>query len=97
MLFVGMFAQVHIWTGESVESTAIPVQALVDEAGQDVAYVMLGGESFERRVLQLGIREGDYVQVKSGIEPGERIVTRGAYLVRLAAAAPAAAGHGHAH
>jgi len=59
--------------------------------------VMLGGESFERRVLRLGIRDGDYVQVKSGLEPGERIVTRGAYLVRLAAASPAEAGHGHAH
>lgn len=96
-LRVGMFAQVHIWAGESVEDTAIPVRALVDEAGQDVAYVMLGGESFERRVLRLGVREGDYVQVKSGLEPGERVVTRGAYLVRLAAASPAEAGHGHAH
>ena len=96
-LRVGMFAQVHIWAGERVEDTAIPAQALVDEAGQDVAYVMLGGESFERRVLRLEVREGDYVQVKSGLEPGERIVTRGAYLVRLAAASPAEAGHGHAH
>jgi RND family efflux transporter MFP subunit len=96
-LRVGMFARVHIWTGEQVEDAAIPAQAVVDEAGQDVAYVMLGGESFERRVLRLGVREGGYVQVKSGLAPGERIVTRGAYLVRLAAASPAEAGHGHAH
>jgi membrane fusion protein, heavy metal efflux system len=96
-LRVGMFAQVHIWTGEAVESVALPVRALVDEAGQDVAYVMLGGESFERRVLRLGVREGGYVEVKSGIQAGERVVTRGAYLVRLAAASPAEAGHGHAH
>ncbi|MEW7988137.1 MAG: efflux RND transporter periplasmic adaptor subunit [Candidatus Thiodiazotropha sp.] len=96
-LRVGMFTRVHIWSGERIEDVAIPVQALVEEAGQDVAYVMLGGESFERRVVKLGIREGGYVQVKSGLEPGERIVTRGAYLVRLAAASPAEAGHGHAH
>ncbi|MGC1952953.1 MAG: efflux RND transporter periplasmic adaptor subunit [Gammaproteobacteria bacterium] len=96
-LRVGMFAQVHIWTGETVEDAAVPVEALTDEAGQPVVYVMRGGESFERRVLRLGIREGGYVQVRSGLEPGERIVTRGAYLVRLAAASPAAAGHGHAH
>ena len=51
----------------------------------------------ERRVVRLGIRDGDYVQVESGVESGERIVTRGAYLVRLAAASPAEAGHGHAH
>ncbi|MDT8320189.1 MAG: efflux RND transporter periplasmic adaptor subunit [Xanthomonadales bacterium] len=96
-LRVGAFAAAHIWTGAQQQDTAIPVQALIDEAGQDIAYVMLGGESFERRVLRLGIRDGAYVQVKSGLAPGERIVTRGAWLVRLAAASPAEAGHGHAH
>ena len=80
-----------------MEDVAVPIEAVTDEAGQNVVYVMLGGESFERRILRLGIRDGGYVQVKSGLEPGERIVTRGAYLVRLAAASPAEAGHGHAH
>ena len=97
LLRVGMFAEVRVWAGESVDDLAVPTSAIVDEAGQDVVYVMLGGESFERRVLRLGIRDGDYVQVLSGLEPGERIVTRGAYLVRLAGASPDAAGHGHAH
>jgi len=96
-LRVGMFADVRIATGESAEDTAIPVSAIVEEAGQDVVYAMLGGESFERRVVRLGIRDGDYVQVVEGVEPGERVVTVNAYLVRLAGASPAAAGHGHAH
>ncbi|MEN7973381.1 MAG: efflux RND transporter periplasmic adaptor subunit [Verrucomicrobiota bacterium] len=96
-LRVGMFAEVRVWAGESIEGLAVPASAIVDEAGQDIAYVMLGGEAFERRVLRLGIRDGDYLQVLSGLEPGERVVTRGAYLVRLAGASPAAAGHGHAH
>jgi RND family efflux transporter MFP subunit len=96
-LRVGMFADVRIATGESAEDTALPVSAIVEEAGQDVVYVMLGGESFERRVVRLGIRDGDYVQVIEGIEPGERVVTVNAYLVRLAGSSPAAAGHGHAH
>jgi membrane fusion protein, heavy metal efflux system len=97
LLRVGMFADVRIATGERAEDLAVPVSAIVDEAGQDVVYVMLGGESFERRVVRLGIRDGDHVQVLSGLAPGERVVTRGAYLVRLAGATPAAAGHGHAH
>jgi RND family efflux transporter MFP subunit len=96
-LRVGMFADVRIATGESAEDTALPVSAIVEEAGQDVVYVMLGGESFERRVVRLGVRDGDYVQVIEGIEPGERVVTVSAYLVRLAGSSPAAAGHGHAH
>jgi RND family efflux transporter MFP subunit len=96
-LRVGMFADVRVSTGDSADDTAVPVAAVVEEAGQDVVYVMRGGESFERRVVRLGIRDGDYVQVIEGVAPGERVVTRGAYLVRLAGSAPAAAGHGHAH
>ncbi len=97
LLRVGMFAEVRVWAGDSTEGLAVPASAIVDEAGQDVVYVMLGGESFERRVLRLGFRDGDSIQVQSGLAAGERIVIRGAYLVRLAGASPAAAGHGHAH
>jgi membrane fusion protein, heavy metal efflux system len=56
-----------------------------------------GGEAFERRVLQLGVRDGDWVEVRSGIADGERVVSKGAYQVRLAATAPAAMGEGHVH
>jgi hypothetical protein len=43
------------------------------------------------------VRDGDFVEVKNGLAEGERVVTLGAYDVRLAATAPAAIGHGHAH
>ncbi|NIV35362.1 MAG: efflux RND transporter periplasmic adaptor subunit, partial [Anaerolineae bacterium] len=46
---------------------------------------MKHGEAFERRPVQLGIRDGEYVQALSGVKPGEWVVSRGAYLVKLAA------------
>lgn len=96
-LAVGMFAHVHVLTGEPVRGIAIPVSALVDDAGQSVAYVERGGESFERRPLTLGVRDGIIVQVLEGLVPGERVVTRGANYVRLASASGAIPAHGHAH
>ncbi len=75
----------------------MPSSAIFDDGGQEVVYVMIGGETFQRRIVRLGIREADWVQVLSGVEPGERVVSRGAYLLRLASAAPLEAGHGHAH
>ncbi len=96
-LRIGMFAQVHVLTGKAVNDIAVPRSALVDHNGQAVVYVLLGGESFERRIVQLGIRDGNYVQVRKGLALGERIVTRGAYLVHLAAASPAVSGEGHVH
>lgn len=96
-LRAGMFANTRVYTGEESTGVSIPASAVYDDGGQEVVYVMLAGESFQRRIVLLGIRDGDRVQVLSGLEPGEWIVSRGAYLVRLASASPAEAGHGHAH
>lgn len=96
-LRAGMHARVNVLTGETREAVAIPQAAVVDDGGQPVVYVMLGGESFARRMVQLGIRDGEYVEITQGVKAGERVVTRGAYLVRLASTSPAEAGHGHAH
>ncbi len=97
-LRAGTSAAVRVWTGESTRAVAVPKAAVQQEAGEPVVYVQTGGESFERRPVTLGIRSGDHVAVTGGLAPGERVVTRGSYLVRLAASGDdAAAGHGHAH
>jgi RND family efflux transporter MFP subunit len=96
-LAVGMFADVNVLTGEERTVLAIPTSAVVDDGGESVAYVEREGESFERRSLTLGVRDGDFVEVIDGLSHGERVVTRGAYYVRLAAASGAIPAHGHAH
>ena len=65
--------------------------------GRPTAFVLIHGEAFQKRVLELGIRDGEFVEVLSGIKANERVVTKGAYLVKLASASPASFGHGHAH
>lgn len=96
-LRIGSFATVWIETGPPVRALAIPEAAIVDDAGRKVAYVQVEGESFERRLVTLGIRSGGWVQVKAGIAKGEHVVTRGAYEIKLAASGGAVPGHGHAH
>ena len=96
-LRIGMLDEANVYTGRTAESPAVPVSAIVRDNGVPVVFVELGGESFERRVVQLGINDGRYVEVRKGVSPGERVVSRGAYLVKLAASGPAEAGHGHAH
>lgn len=77
---------------------AIPSDAVVDDAGQPIVFVQAGGESFERRPVRLGgPRAGGYVEITDGLSPGDRIVTRGAHLIRLAALSPQTPGHGHVH
>ncbi len=93
----GMFANVRVYTGHAARGVMVPASAIFDDSGQEVVYVMLGGETFQRRIVRPGIRDGDRVQIESGVEAGEYVVSRGAYLLRLASASPAEAGHGHAH
>jgi len=96
-LRAGMNLPVGIYTGRNEKTLAVPASAVVDNNGTPVVFVQKEGESFERRIVTLGSRDGDWVGVRSGVAAGERVVSLGAYQVQLAAVAPAALGHGHAH
>lgn len=96
-LRIGSFASVFIATGAPRAALAVPDGAIVDDAGREVVYVQVEGESFERRAVGTGIRSGGWTEITSGLAAGERVVTRGAYAVKLAAAGGAVPGHGHAH
>ncbi|HEX6096261.1 MAG TPA: efflux RND transporter periplasmic adaptor subunit [Thermoanaerobaculia bacterium] len=93
----GMFVRAQVFTAATQRGIVIPLSSVVDEDGQPVAYVELEGELFERRPLKTGTRQGDVVQILEGLEPGDRVVTRGAYNIRLQAASGAVPAHGHAH
>ncbi len=93
----GMLAELYISTGEHEALVAIPLEAVVMEQGLPTAFVMLEGELFQKRDLELGTKDGGWVEVVRGIERGERVATRGAYIVKLAALSPASFGAGHAH
>ena len=95
-LAVGQRVSVRLFTSSGVEAVAVPVSALVDDAGRPVVFVQREGESFARRPVTLGARDGAYVVVE-GIQPGDRVVVRGAPLIRLAALSTAVPSHGHVH
>lgn len=96
-LRIGLFVRARVLVGEARNAIAIPFTAIKENGGQPVVYLQRGPESFERRTLTLGIRDGEYVEVVSGLSAGDQVVTQGSYLVQLAASGPQKAGHGHAH
>jgi cobalt-zinc-cadmium efflux system membrane fusion protein len=94
---IGAFARVFIANGDAHRAPAVPSSALVDDAGIAIVYVQVEGEAFERRVLRLGVSDRGYVEVLSGVRPGEHVVTRGAWSIKLSSASGAVPAHGHAH
>ena len=95
-LRIGMQADVRLDAGESVTAMMVPKEAVLDNEGRKIVYVLLSGEEFQRREVTLGDEYGDKVAVLSGLEKGERVVTQGAYQIRLQELRPADAG-AHSH
>ena len=94
---VGQAVELRLFVTDAASGPAIPESAVVNDGGRPVVFVQTGGESFERRPVTLGAREGGYVHALGGVETGERLVSRGAYLIRLAAMSTQLPEHGHAH
>ena len=67
----------------------------VDEDGQPVVFVQVGGESFERRMVRTGLRDATHSEVVDGLDEGERVVVNGAYVVRLVSLSGAIPEHTH--
>ena len=97
LIRVGQFARASVPAGGTVTGVAIPNEAILDDNGTPVAYVQIGGETFERRILTLGQTDGIRTAIVEGIRPREMVVTLGAYQVRLASLSPEGFSGGHAH
>lgn len=96
-LRIGERVEVQLPVREPTLELAVPVTAIVEEDGEPTVYVQLAGETFEKRHVQLGFRDGTRVQILSGLTAGERVVVEGGYAIRLASLGDSAPSHGHAH
>lgn len=93
----GSFTPVQLDFGEPNFSVVIPENALLEDYGTYAVMVQLSGERFERRDVTIGRRNGQEVEVLDGLRPGEVIVTKGAYQVKMASMSSQVPAHGHTH
>ena len=94
-LRLGMSARAQLYAGAGQQAVLVPASAVQDESGTQVVYVQTGGESFERRIVRTGARDGARIAILDGIEAGQRVVSQGAYLIRLSPSRTGPSGHGH--
>ncbi len=72
----GMFARVFVRVDTRSAALVIPKAALSLESIGDTVYVAKDGVA-ERREVELGFKEGDFVEVTSGLAEGESVVVVG--------------------
>jgi membrane fusion protein (multidrug efflux system) len=76
-LIPGMFARLKVDLETATDAVVVPGDAvMVMPNGEKVAFILKDGKA-QRRVVQTGLEEGGQVQVISGIQPGETVVTAG--------------------
>lgn len=94
-LRLGMTARAMLYAGTGEAAVLAPASAVQDESGTQVIYVQTGGESFERRIVRTGASDGERIAILDGLEAGQRLVSKGAYLIRLSTSKAGPSGHGH--
>jgi Cu(I)/Ag(I) efflux system membrane fusion protein len=75
-----MFGEVTLQT-EKREGLRIPADAVIDSGTRKVVFVALGEGRFQPREVEVGPVTGDQVEVTSGLEAGEKVVTRANFLI----------------
>ena len=92
----GTYAEVYLLTTPEEGVVSVPISALTEEQGLYYAYVQVCDEEFMKREVHPGRRNGERVEILHGLHHGDRVVTQGAYQVKLASVTTAIP-HGHAH
>ena len=92
----GSYAEVYLLTAQEDGVLSVPVSALTEEQGLFFVYVQVCSEEYEKRSVHVGRRNGERVEILHGLHHGDRVVTHGAYHVKLASMSTAIP-HGHSH
>ncbi len=75
-----MFGEVTL-EAERREGLRIPADAVIDSGSKKVVFLALGEGKFQPREIQVGSVNGDQVEVRAGLEAGDKVVTRANFLV----------------
>jgi len=81
LLRPGMFARVRLELARG-GNPALPEDAVLEDEGRAFTFIHLEGPYYIRRPVELGRRDGGWVEVLSGVSPGDTVVTRGAFLLK---------------
>ena len=93
----GSFVEIYLLSKDMENTIALPVEALTEEQGLYFIYIQKCAESYKKQEVKLGASNGKEVQVLSGVNPGDKVVVKGAYHVKLASASNALPAHSHEH
>lgn len=94
----GSLVKIWLRTAATTPTLVIPKTALIEEQGNYFVWVQLTPELFDKQEVKIGVTDGKNVEIVSGITESQRIVVKGAVMVKLSKSSGALDPHaGHVH
>jgi membrane fusion protein, heavy metal efflux system len=91
----GAAVVVAVKVGTPRNVVALPQGAVVEISTRPYVFVQASGEGFLKRRVEVGASDGEWTEIRSGIQAGERVVTQGGFDVHIASLAGAVESHRH--
>ncbi len=96
-LLEGAYAEFYLKTSNLDNCILVPLSAVMEEQGSYYVYVQTSGETYQKRIIKPGEFDGNNYRIISGLNHGERVVTKGGMLLKAASMSNSLPGHSHAH
>jgi RND family efflux transporter MFP subunit len=94
----GAFVEIYLLTGGRHNVITLPVSAVTEQQGLKFVFIKLDDECYKKQEVKTGLSNGERIEILSGLEAGQEVVTRGVTQVKLAASASVVPeGHSHSH
>jgi membrane fusion protein, copper/silver efflux system len=77
----GMFATLTLSAVHAKEAVLVPSEAVIRTGQRDVVIVALGEGKFKAAPVQVGAEGGGHTEIRGGIQPGDKVVVSGQFLI----------------
>lgn len=77
-----MFGELTLKIDSQNEAIMVPEESIIRDEGEEYVFISNNPNTFERRKVVTGYRGGGLVEIKEGLIPKEKIVTKGAFFLK---------------
>ncbi len=82
LLRPGMFVRVSLPVSQSDDVVAVRAESVMQHENEKFVFVSLNDQTFRRVDVQTGVNNEEWVEIKEGLQAGEPVVARGAFLLK---------------
>lgn len=81
-VFGEMFARLHLQVGDATRILVVPKESVLEADGKQFVFVVEEPNRYTKREVKVSNFTPDQMRVLEGLTPGQRIVTKGAVLIK---------------